>query len=509
MADSSRSSVRPHRTTFLPPEAFGRPSKYDLLPFRFHRLADRREVLVSDWGQWLVAPDGTARRLVRRELDPSANEYSELRARQFICDEASSPLLDLAATKLRTKKRHLEEFTSLHMFVVTLRCEHSCHYCQVSRQTTDRALFDMSRETASKSIDLVLRAPTLRPKVEFQGGEPLLAFDMIRYIVSSARERAARLGKEIDFVVATNLALVSDEMLSFFRDYRVAISTSLDGPAALHNKNRPRHGNDSYERAVDGIARARETLGRDQVSALMTTTQRSLDCPEEIIDEYVRLGFKSVFLRSISPYGFATRSQRTTGYETERFLDFYKRGLRHIIGLNRNGVDLVEVYAKIILTKLLTPFETGFVDLLSPSGAGISACLYNYDGFVYPSDEARMLAEMGNHSFRIGNVHANTYEEIFGGRALMDLVEVGIAETLPGCSDCALQPFCGAEPIFNEATQGDRISHRASSEFCAKNMSIIEYLIDLASTHDPELQRIIWAWIRDVGLQDISRETPA
>ena len=47
----------------------------------------------------------------------------------------------------------------------------------------------------------------------------------------------------------------------------------------------------------------------------------------------------------------------------------------------------------------MTPFSTGFVDLQSPSGAGIAGAIYYYNGDVYPTDEARMLAEMGDQSF--------------------------------------------------------------------------------------------------------------
>jgi hypothetical protein len=56
--------------------------------------------------------------------------------------------------------------------------------------------------------------------------------------------------------------------------------------------------------------------------------------------EYVRSGFRSIFLRPISPYGFALRSKTRTGYEAERFLEFYRAGLEYIIELNRHGVDL-------------------------------------------------------------------------------------------------------------------------------------------------------------------------
>jgi len=83
---------------------------------------------------------------------------------------------------------------------------------------------------------------------------------------------------------------------------------------------------------------------------------------------------------------------------------------------------MVEIYARILLTKILTPFATGYVDLQSPAGAGISVAVYNYDGDVYATDEARMLAEMGDRTFRLGNLHSNTYEEVFGGPLLRSLV---------------------------------------------------------------------------------------
>ena len=39
-----------------------------------------------------------------------------------------------------------------------------------------------------------------------------------------------------------------------------------------------------------------------------------LDYPKEIIDEYIKLGFKSVFLRPLNPYGFALKTEKQTVY---------------------------------------------------------------------------------------------------------------------------------------------------------------------------------------------------
>jgi His-Xaa-Ser system radical SAM maturase HxsB len=285
-------------------------------------------------------------------------------------------------------------------------------------------------------------------------------------------------------------------MLTYFRDQKIDVSTSLDGPAFIHNANRPRPGANSHEITLRNIERARSIMGREHVAALMTTTRLSLDHPREIIDEYVRLGFKSIFLRSISPYGFAVRTQSRTGYETDRFLEFYRTGLDYIIELNRQGIEISEAYAKILLTKILTPFPTSFVDLQSPAGAAISVAVYNYDGDVYASDESRMLAEMGDKRFRLGSVR-DDYQTIFGGPVARELVESSIVESLPGCSDCAFNNYCGADPVFHYATQGDLIGRRSSSLFCRRNMAIIRYLFSLLATEDRELHRIFFAWIRE------------
>ena len=73
--------------------------------------------------------------------------------------------------------------------------------------------------------------------------------------------------------------------------------------------------------------------------------------------------------------------------------------LNYIIELNKSGTNFIECYTTLFLSRILTPFSTGFVDLQSPSGAGISGVIYNYDGKIYPADEARMLSRMGDDYF--------------------------------------------------------------------------------------------------------------
>jgi His-Xaa-Ser system radical SAM maturase HxsB len=364
----------------------------------------------------------------------------------------------------------------------------------------------MSLETARKAVDLLFQSPAKDIKVEFQGGEPLLAFDQIKFIVELINQQNSHSEKNIQFVVASNLSLLTNDILGFLSKHNICVSTSLDGPEFLHNANRPRPGNDSYARMISNLQRARAALGHDRVSALMTTTQLSLKYPKDIVDEYVRQGFDSIFLRSISPYGFAKRSVNRTGHSANEFLKFYREALDYILSINKQGRYLAETYAQILLTKILTPWNTGYVDLQSPSGLGIGVVVYNYDGDVYASDESRMLAQMGDREFKLGNVHENTYEEIFGGEKLKAIVTASCIESLPGCADCAFQNYCGSDPVFNYAVQGSVFGHRPTSEFCSKNMAIIKYLIEMIENADSRTQEVLWSWIRNVRIDPLNRQ---
>ncbi|HUR81766.1 MAG TPA: SPASM domain-containing protein, partial [Thermoanaerobaculia bacterium] len=273
------------------------------------------------------------------------------------------------------------------------------------------------------------------------------------------------------------------------------------GPADIHDANRPRPGNDSHARVVANLARAREALGHDAVGALTTITRLALDRPADVVDEYVRRGFTSIFLRPLSPYGFALRSAGRTGYSTREFLDFYVRALDYLIAINTRGTFLVESYAQLLLTRMFTPFPTGYVDLQSPAGAGIGAVVFNYDGDIYASDESRMLAEMHDTRFRLGNVHRDDYAAIFGSETLRTITAASVIESIPGCADCAFQPWCGADPVFHYATQGDVVPHIPTSAFHEKHFFLFQHLLHLYE-NDPRARRVFWSWIRNEPLAE-------
>lgn len=468
---------------------------YQILPHRFDRIKDK-VFLSNEVGEYLYVTEKEFENFISHSLEYDCKVYNDLKSKQIIADNHIEDVIDMLAVKYRTKKNFLSEFTSLHMVVTSLRCNSNCSYCQVSKKDLTDINYDMTKDTAKKVVEKIFESPSNNIKIEFQGGEPLLNFDIIKYIIEKAEWTNLFKKKNLEFVICTNLTLLDEKTLKWLKGHKVYISTSIDGPKNLHNINRPLHDiENSYDLVLDKIKHCRTYLGHGSVSALMTTTSKTINNFKDIIDQYVKLGFDSIFLRSLNPYGFAKRDKHVLAYPIEEFIESYKKGLEYIIELNMNGKFFAEGYATILLTRILTPFSTGFVDLQSPAGIAIAGVIYDYDGDVYVSDEGRMLASVGDKKFKIGNVSTNSYQEIFNSDYLHDIMRDSIAESLPECATCAYLPYCGADPVRNYSEQGDIIGNRANSDICKKNKETIKFLLSLLEKKDEKMEKVFWSWI--------------
>lgn len=421
-----------------------------------------------------------------------------------------APVIELLATKYRTKKGFLRYFTTLHMMVMTHRCNHRCKYCHASSEDADKRKWDMSLGTVKNCVDIIFQTPSPSAKIEFQGGEPSLNMEAVEYTVNYAKKLNKERKKDLTFVLCTNLASIDEDTISFIKENDILVSSSLDGPKELHDENRVlRYGRSSYEAFVSNLEKVRSSIGHENVSALMTTTMRSLDKFPEIIDEYVRQGFQGIFLRSLNPYGYAKKDEAILGYDISQFVEAYRKGVEHIIDLNLKGISFVEYFASLLLSRMLTPFATGFVDLQSPAGSGICGVIYDHNGDVYPSDEARMLAKMGDRRFLLGNVNRDSFTDIFNSETLKEMTSKSCLEVIPGCATCAFQPYCGADPVRNYSTQGDVVGHQPTSESCEKNKGIIEYLFGLIEKGNEDVIDVFWSWITNRSLNEVRGESIA
>jgi len=212
---------------FLPKEAFS-ADHYQLLPFRFSQLSREKYFLSTDYGEWLCLDSAQLNSLIKKEKISDLDLYYELKAKHIIADNVTEAHLTHLASRYRTKKAFLENFSQLHIFVLTIRCNNSCIYCQASRKScqSEAVRYDMSPEILEKSIELFLSMPSDKLTLEFQGGESTLNMPLIRQAVALVNQR--KNDKDIQFVVCTNLCDLNDDDLDFLIAHAFSLSTSVD-----------------------------------------------------------------------------------------------------------------------------------------------------------------------------------------------------------------------------------------------------------------------------------------
>lgn len=467
----------------------------DLLPFRFREIAGK-VLLTNDAGEYVwLEPDQFGDLLAGTLSADSPARAALDRCNILRTEGAESRLMG----RVRRRSEHLFHGPSLHILILTLRCNQACVYCHASRRPVSSTGCDMSRETAAKVLDVVFSSPARDLTIEFQGGEPTLNFDVLRFVVEEACRRNQVEGRNLYFSLVSNLGTLDDDQIAFLVDAGVMVCTSIDGPVELHDRNRKFPGHSAYREAIGTIGkfdRAYRERGLDPeiayVNALATISRSSLAHPRELVDEYVRLGHKVIHLRPLNPFGMGLRVWGREGYTADEFLDFYRKALGYIIALNQQGTEMMEKMASIMLMRILTEQDPNYMDLRSPCGAGIGQMAYNHDGSVYTCDEGRMVGAMGDDLFCMGDVHRDSYQDIIRHPTLRSLCVASCLECLPGCADCAYAPYCGVCPVYNYVIEGDLVARCPANDRCRIQKGILDYLFERLL--EPGMSDLLQRW---------------
>lgn len=464
--------------------------------FRFRKVGDKN-LITNDLGRFAFLDDDELYAIARKRIGSEHPRFQELRSKGFILKDED---LNQVTEDLRNKFLYLWYGPTLHILVVTLRCNQVCTYCHASRASMEKTETDMSTEVADRCLDIILSSPSDSITIEFQGGEPLANFDIVKHVIEETKKRNHN--KKVMFSLVTNLSLMDEEKLEYLVNNRIQICTSLDGPKELHDHNR-RFGNvSSYEQTVLWMKRINQALvneGLDptlyHVEALVTVTRDHLSMYKEIVDEYVEQGCKAIFLRPLNPFGFAKNTARHIGYNAQEFLDFYCKAIDYIIDLNKQGVEIIERLSAIFLSKILTPDDPNYMDIRSPCGAGIGQIAYNYDGKVFTCDEGRMVYQMGDDAFCLGDVWEIGLDKIIDHETVKAMACASCLDAIPGCGWCAYKPYCGTCPVFNYAEEGNIFPTTPTNERCKINMGILDHLFLILKDRRDEIDRIFRRWI--------------
>lgn len=400
---------------------------------------------------------------------------------------ASLAALERRASLYRAAQRSfIPDEIGYLILVPTLRCNLSCSYCQVSRVSETAIGFDWGeKELKAVKRFIASKASAKKLTIEFQGGEPLLALSALDEIRQFGLEHT----ENVEFIVCSNLQTLPKESFEFLSNNDVKISTSFDGTAALHRAQRMQS-DDQMSAFLKNVEEVITRFGREKLSALPTLDPLNLPSAEEIVDGFVSLGLDSLFLRPIANYGFARKAHKAETLP-DKWYDFYRKVVKEIIRRNyQGGSRLEEFYLTICLKRMLRSDFNNHVDLRNPNIFGSDYLVIDFDGTLYPTDEARMLTRTRQIDLSIGDV--------FGG---IDQKKLSILNSAPSnfgdrfCDVCKHQSYCGRDPIDDLSRYARIDLPRNETEFCRRHTFMFGLIEEMLSSSDEATKHSLAIWL--------------
>lgn len=441
---------------------------------------------VNDNGNFFVSDPSFSERLLAHSLSTEQTNFLKLQGHILDDQDEFSRAAHLYNVAHRWTQAKQIDYLIL---VPTLRCNLNCSYCQVSRVAEQAKGFDWDDATLQSVLTFIDNLSSESIKVEFQGGEPTLRPDLIRAVIDRCQRFANR-----QFVICTNLQVIDDVHWELFDNPELYISTSLDGTMAKHSMQRTGDGTPDFRTNLEAVL---SRYGPEKISALPTIDPSSPPDIDETITTYADLGLNSIFLRPINYQGFARKRHKHSRNLDQNWITYHREFVERLI--ERNWRDrtrvLEEAYFSVCLRRVFQPDADRHVDLRNPNPLAVDYIVVDFDGTIYPTDEARMLARSGIIDLSLGQIGQDWRNDKW--RTLNDHCS-NLSD--PACQRCAYQPFCGRDVVDDLARYGTIDLLRTETVFCQRQLAVFDFVFDLLYRDDPKVRYSLSRWLRMDGI---------
>lgn len=450
--------------------------------YRQKRLQDKI-LLTTDHGTWVSLHEQEYADFLEGKI--RSQLYADLVERGIIITHDN---YEQIIENYYKRYKHIERGAGLHIIVPTIRCNLRCVYCHSEATSiTEGVHYDMDESTLKRTLEFIFQSPKEKILIEFQGGEPLLNKPMVKLTFEYAEELSQKYHKEYKLALVTNLLAMDEEFLDFLvaRKERFMLTSSLDGPKEVHDKNRLYvHSNaGTYDQVTKWIKRCNEK--GIHVGLLMVTTKYSLPYWKEIVDEYAKWGQRVLQIKPLDYLGYAVDVWDEIGYTMEEFVEFWTKSVDYMFELLDQGTIITDRYLHLILKNILHGTDTGFLDLGNPCGMIRGQIVYNYNGDIYCCDEARVLED-----FIVGNVFEDNYIDLIQKAQSKELIRSSMLEG-HYCDSCAYKPYCGICPVLHYGQERNYKIKLNKTNRCLRNRTVLDYAFHKLIFERNQIQRLI------------------
>ena len=375
--------------------------------------------------------------------------------------------------------KYLENDLNQLILQVTQTCNLSCFYCPYANKTNgilqrNHSDKHMTFEMAKKAVDFFIERATSKNEisVSFYGGEPIIAFDLIKSIVSYLELNA--IGKNVIYTMTTNGTLLNDSIIDYLIKKQFYVIFSIDGPAEIHDKNRKRlDGSGSFESAFGNLKKMLAKMpNREHVSINMVLN------PENNLDEVFKLFEDPVFNKQLKvQVSVADDLQLENGLTVseeynEKINYWYFLGALDFLEIvhDLRIPRFVETYYQ-TLEKESTALKNGN-KVLSENGAPGGPCLpgvrrlfVSADGIFFPCEKVNELSD----AMKIGTIDKGF--DIDKAKCILNIASL----TPEKCRNCWALLKC--QICARLADDNGKLSANVKNMHCGETISYAEDLL--------------------------------
>lgn len=319
-------------------------------------------------------------------------------------------------------------------FFLTTKCNLRCIYCYNSKERAALQEQTLPLGIAKAGIDYYFATNSSR-HIRFYGpGEPTVEFELMKEIVTYARDKAAdRLTVEIQ----TN-GCFSKYIREWILDNINILWVSFDGEPEIQNVNRPFAGGKPSSPVIEENARwliENTTTHNLMVGARVTITDINVAKQKQIVDYFHSLGIRYIWTDPLFhtvdkvPVSEDKNKQASFHFNMDAYVDNYVEAFRYAQGKN------------IFYGSILACNFDG--KCTKHCRACIPALHLTPDGYVSACDMVT-FGKNAHHMdcFVYGQWNSDTQSFEFDGKKIKALQNRSI-ENIEHCKDCVTSGYCG------------------------------------------------------------------
>lgn len=314
-------------------------------------------------------------------------------------------------------------------------CNISCNYCFASQGNFHGETLLMSEEVGKKAIDfLILNSKDRKNlEVDFFGGEPLLNLDVVRAVVTYAKEKGKIHNKNFRFTITTNAVLLNDKNMDYLNDNMHNIVLSIDGRKEVNDRMRHTANNSgTYDVIIKNIKEMVNKRGEKDYYVRGTYTKYNLDFSNDVL-HLSDCGFKNISVEPVvaspaSEYALSEEDLPILFKEYEELAKEYLNRKEY----NNSGFDFFHFNIDLDSGPCLYKRVSG-------CGAGNDYIAVTPKGEIYPCHQF-----VGNDKFKLGD-----FEQGIINTKMKEMFYEANLSDKPQCNDCWAKFYCGGGCLAN------------------------------------------------------------